>query len=159
MRIFITAVSSLFALGVLLASVTATDFSKRYGPAVSETYVVRPGIIATVSFGKSGYACEIVVAPNQAGGLTKSRGVTIDSKQLTDVLGEIIPFKERGKMRMGSFVDVICLPSNDCEGTETDWDAVTIYRNGGTDDEHYATIQWHRDECRPHMGAPRVPNP
>ena len=43
MRIFITAVSSLFTLSVLLASDTATDFSKRYGPPVSETYLVRPG--------------------------------------------------------------------------------------------------------------------
>ena len=96
MRIFITAVSSLFTLSVLLASDTATDFSKRYGPPVSETYLVRPGIVATVSYGKSGHACEIVVGPNQSGaGLVKSRNVTIESQQLTEVLDEIVPAKEK----------------------------------------------------------------
>jgi len=159
MRLFIAAVSTLFALGILLPSGTAIDFSKRYGPPVCETYRVRPGIVATVSFGKSGHACEIVVGPDQSGAMIRSRGVTIDSKQLTEVLDEIVPAQDRGRMRMGEFVNATCLPTNDCDGTETNWDAVAIYRNGSTDHEHYATIQWHRDECRPEIGDPHVPKP
>ena len=159
MRPFNVAVSFVFALGVLLPSDTATDFGKRYGPPVCETYLVRPRIVATVSYGRSGHACEIVVAPNRSGGLINSRSVTIDAKQLTEVLDEIVPAKERGAMRMGGFVNATCLPSNDCSGTESDWDAVSIYRNGGTDEEHYATIQWHRAECRSEVGDPHVPNP
>jgi hypothetical protein len=120
---------------------------------------MRPGIVATVSFGRSGHACEIVVGPDQSGRMIKSRGVRIDSKQLTEVLDEILPAEDRGKMRMGEFVNVICLPTNDCDGTEINWDAVAIYRNGGTDQEHYATIQWHRDECRPEMRDPHVSKP
>jgi hypothetical protein len=159
MRLFITAASILFALGVLLPADTATDFSTRYGPSVCETYLVRPGIVATVSYGKSGHACEIVIGPNQSGEMIKSRGVTIDSRQLTDVLDEIVPIKERGEMRMGGFINARCLPTDDCAGIETNWDAVAIYRNGGSDDEHYATIQWHRHECRPETGDLHVPNP
>jgi hypothetical protein len=60
---------------------------------------------------------------------------------------------------MGTFVNMTCLPSNDCNGTETNWDAVVIYRNGGTDDEHYATIEWNRDECRSEVNDPHIPNP
>jgi hypothetical protein len=75
------------------------------------------------------------------------------------VLDEIVPVKETGKMLLGEFVNTICLPTNDCYGAETNWDAVAIYRNGGTDDEHHATIQWHRDECRRATGDPHVPNP
>jgi hypothetical protein len=115
MRLFIAAVSTLFALGILLPSDTTTDFSKRYGSPICETYRVKPGIVATVSSGKSGHACEIVVGPDQSGGMIKSRGVTIDSKQLTEVLDEIVPAEHRGKMRMGEFVNAICLPTNDCE--------------------------------------------
>jgi hypothetical protein len=159
MKLFIMAVSTLFALGVLLSSDTATDFSQRYGPPIRETYLVRPGIVATVSYGKSGHACEIVIGPNQSGEMIKSRGVSIESKRLTDTLDEIVPTKERGEMRMGEFVNLTCLPSNDCYGTKTDWDKVTIYRNGGTDNEHYATIQWRRDECRRGSGDPHVSNP
>jgi hypothetical protein len=158
MRLFIAAVSTLFALGIL-PSDTATDFSKRYGPPICEGYRVSPRIVATVSYGKSGHACEIVVGPNQSGGLIKSRGVTIDSKQLTEVLNELVPAKERGKMRMRGFVNATCLPSNDYNGTETDWDAVSMYRNGGTGEEHYATIQWHRAECRSEVGDPHGTNP
>jgi hypothetical protein len=147
-------------LSVLLASDTATDFSKRYGPPVSETYLVRPGIVATVSYGKSGHACEIVVGPNQSGaGLVKSRNVTIESQQLTEVLDEIVPAKEKGKLRAGSFVNARCLPSDDCNGSEADSDAVSIYRNGGANEEHYAAIQWHRAECRQEIRDPHVPNP
>jgi hypothetical protein len=101
MRAFITAVLSVFALGVLLASDTPTDFRKRYGAPVCETYRVRPGIVATVSYGKSGHACEIVVTPNQSGGMIKTRGVTIDSKLLTEVLDEIVPAKETRKNANG----------------------------------------------------------
>jgi hypothetical protein len=41
MRLFIAAVSTLFALGIL-PSDTATDFSKRYGPPICEAYRVSP---------------------------------------------------------------------------------------------------------------------
>jgi hypothetical protein len=159
MKPLVMAVSMLFVLGVVLASDTATDFSQRYGPPIRESYEVRPGIVASVSYGASGHACEILIEPNQSGGMIKSRGVTIDSKQLTDVLDEIVPAKERGAIRMGGFVNAICLPSNDCNGTESSWDAVSIYRNGGTNDEHYATIEWRRAECQRETANPPVSNP
>jgi len=159
MRPLFTGVSFLFALGVLLSSDTSTDFSKRYGSPISETYLVRPAIVASVSYGKSGHACEIVISPNQLGGVIKSRNTTINSQQLTDVLDEILPVEERGKMRMAIFVHLICGPSNDCEGTQTIGDTVEIYRNGGDNNEHYATIQWNRDECHQKIDDSQAPNP
>jgi hypothetical protein len=63
MRLLLTAVLFPFALGVSLPPDTSTDFSERYGSPIFETYLVRPAIVASVSYGKSGYACEIVVRP------------------------------------------------------------------------------------------------
>ena len=158
LRPYMTAFSVLFALGMLLPSDTSSDFNKRYGPPICETYLVRPAVVATVSYGKSGRACQIVVGPNPSVSLIKSRNLTIDSNQLTEVLDEIVPVAERGKVRMGTFVNMTCLPSNDCQGTQTDWAKVAICRNGGTDDEHYATIQWNRDECSQKIDDSGVPN-
>jgi hypothetical protein len=159
MRLLFTAVSFIFALGVLLPADTSSDFSKRYGSPICETYLVRPAIVASVSYGKSGQACEIVVSPNQSGEPIKSRNTTINSQQLTEVLDEIVPVEERGKMRMGIFAHLTCWPSLDCEGTQTIWDTVEIYRNGGDNNEHYATIQWNRDECHQKIDDSHAPNP
>ncbi|MGO9167004.1 MAG: hypothetical protein ACLP56_09025, partial [Candidatus Sulfotelmatobacter sp.] len=98
--------------------------------------------------GSSGHVCEIVVSPQRPASLIKSGKNTIDSKQLTEVLDEIVPVKERGRYLMGTFDDIVCLPDNDCHGVEENWAKVIIYRNGSTNSEHYATIQWHRHECR-----------
>jgi len=80
--------------------------------------------------------------------LAQNRKNTLDTKELTEVLDEIVPTNERGKFLIGTFDNITCLPENDCQGVQGKWEKVGIYRNGGTGNEHYATIQWHREECR-----------
>lgn len=122
---------------------TAQSLRTMYGQPVSETYLVRSGIVASASYGASGHVCEIVVSPQR---LWNS---TFTSKQLTEIVDEIVPEHERGKYLMGTFVNAICFPTQDCGGTAGTWENVVIFRNGGTDSEHYARIQWRRDECHP----------
>jgi len=90
----------------------------------------------------------IVVSPRKPSSLIKSGKNTLDTKELTEVLDEIVPTNERGKFLIGTFDNITCLPENDCQGVQGKWEKVGIYRNGGTGNEHYATIQWHREECR-----------
>jgi hypothetical protein len=122
---------------------------QRYGPPISETYLIKPGVLASVSFGASGHVCEIVVSPQETA-LVK-RGKTFKRQELTDVIDELVPVNERGKPMGGGFVNYACMPDNDCNGTFSDSEKVSIYRNGGIDGERYATIHWTRDECYPRV--------
>jgi hypothetical protein len=72
---------------------------------------------------------------------------TIDSKLLAEIIDELVPENERGRGIMAIFYNISCLPTNNCWGAGGRWEKVEVYRNGATNDEHYATIQWHGAEC------------
>jgi len=121
---------------------TAQTLRKRYGQPISETYLVKPGVVIAVSYGPSGRICNIVVSPER---LWNS---TFESKQLAEIIDEVAPVNERGKFLMGTFLNAYCMPTNDCFGTASTHEMVNIVRFGSTDAEHYARIEWLRDECR-----------
>src|SRR5712691_170859 len=76
---------------------TAPTLRGRYGPPISETFLVKPGVVAAASYGPSGHICKIVVSPER---LWNS---TFEPKQLTEIIDELAPVNERGK-----FVDYFC---------------------------------------------------
>jgi len=121
---------------------TAQTLRERYGQPISETYLVKPGVVIAASYGPRGHICNIVVSPER---LWNS---TFDSKQLTEIIDEVAPVNERGKFLIAGFLNAFCMPTNDCFGTESTYAKVHIVRFGSTDAEHYARIEWLRDECR-----------
>lgn len=139
----------LLALQVSFPIDTAQTMRQRYGPPIAETYLIKPGVVASLSFGASGHVCEIVVSPEETASVKRSQ--TFTTQQLTELIDELVPVNERGKPIVGGFFNATCLPDNDCAGTYSDSEKVSIYRNGGADRERYATIQWTRDECHPRV--------
>jgi hypothetical protein len=130
---------------------TGETMRQRYGPAISETFLVRPGLVVSASYGKNGQICELFIAPQKPTTLIKSADQTartIDSKLLTEVIDELVPERERGRGISANFYNIACLPTNDCGGAGSSWEKVAIYRNGRMNDEHYATIQWHGADCK-----------
>jgi len=121
---------------------TAQTLRERYGKPISETYLVRPGVVIAATYGPSGHICNIVVSPER---LWNS---TFESKQLTEIIDEVVLVNERGKFLMGTFLNAYCMPTNDCFGTASTYENVNIVKFGSTDAEHYARIEWLRDECR-----------
>jgi hypothetical protein len=121
---------------------TAQTLRARYGQPISETYLVKPGVVMAASYGPSGHICNIIVSPER---LWNS---TFESKQLTEIIDEVAPVNERGIFMMGTFLNAYCMPTNDCYGTASTYEKVNIVRIGSTNAEHYARIEWHRDECR-----------
>ena len=113
---------------------------ERYGQPVSEDFLVRPGVIATATYGASGKVCQIVISPQR---LWNS---TLASKHINEITDELVPRSERGKVATGGFLNSGC-PTNDCSGTIYNWENISIIRMGSNDQTHYATIEWHRDEC------------
>ena len=138
-----------FALQVPFSADTAQTMRQRYGPPISETYLIKPGVVASVSFGPSGHVCEIVVSPEETASVKRSKA--FKHQELSDLIDELVPESERGKPMYAGFFNVTCLPDNDCAGTTSDSEKVSIYRNGGGDRERYATIRWTRDECHPRV--------
>jgi hypothetical protein len=92
----------------------------RYGPPISEIFLVRPGIVVTASYGKNGHFCELLISPQKPATPIKSAdqiAKTIDSKLLTEIIDELVPESERGRGVSANFYNLVCLPSNDCGGT------------------------------------------
>ncbi len=127
---------------------TSNDLRQKYGATVSETFKVRPSIVVTVTHAKTGEVCEMLIAPQLPSTPIKSNGTVLKSKVLNEIIDELVPANQRGKFLMGSFLNLTCLPDNDCAGTGEDYERVYIYRNGGIDAHRYATIQWKGSACK-----------
>lgn len=146
-------------LGVILLAVffqgsfparTSNSLRRRYGAPISETFLVRPGIVVTASYGAGDSTCELVISPKLPDGMIKHwpGDLTIDRKLLEAIEEELVPTHVRGKLKESGFVNLICPPENDClGGTQQDWNNVSIYENPGAKGARYAVIQWHGGEC------------
>jgi hypothetical protein len=121
---------------------TSSDLRQRYGPPASETFKVRPEIIVTVIYDEAGKVSEMVIEPQLDTTLIKSQYKRIKSQMLKEIIDELVPPKVRGKFVMGTFLNMTCLPENDCQGASDEYENVIVYRNGGNDAHRYATIQW-----------------
>jgi hypothetical protein len=122
---------------------TAQTLRDRYGAPVSENFLVRPGVVATTTYGASGHVCQIVLSPER---LWNS---TLNFLNVGDLIDEVVPKAERGKRVMAGFADAICFPTMDCGGSDEVWENVYIFHNGSTGSEHYVRITWRRGECQP----------
>ena len=144
-----------FAVQSSFPGKTHETMRERYGPPISETFLVRPGLVASASYDKDGQFCELFISPQKPTTPIKSAdqtAKTIDSKLLTEVINELAPESERGRGISGDLLNLTCLPSNDCAGSGSTWEKVSIYRNGSANDEHYTTIIWRSAECASKTG-------
>jgi hypothetical protein len=60
------------------------------------------------------------------------------------IIDELVPKPERGKFVIGEFVDMLCEPADDCSGSSANYQNVTIYYNGSTEQGRvtYAVVWW-----------------
>lgn len=146
----------LFALALQASPLAKSSetFRQRYGKPISETYLVRPGIVVSASYGTNGNTCELVISPEELDVVIRRRPGSgeIDYQLLEEIEDELVPKPERGKFKMGAFLDITCLPENDCAGTQEDWENVVIYKNSGKVGARYEVIRWDRAECGQKLG-------
>jgi len=143
---------------VLLALTLQTSFvskssetlRQRYGNPISETYMARPGIVVTASYGPSGQTCELVISPKEPDLIVRKwpGSDELNADLELELEDELVPASERGKHKIDTFLDIVCLPENDCFGVESDWEDLSIYRNSGHKGPHYSKIEWKRRECQ-----------
>jgi hypothetical protein len=138
------------ALPVSFPAQSARSLRDRYGQPLSETFLVRPGIVASAAYGASGKVCELVISRQQPDGIIKRWPASedIDNSLLKNIENELVPIGERGKFKIGTLLGLVtCLPENDCHGAAEEWEKVGVYRNIGRTGSRYETIHWKRAEC------------
>jgi hypothetical protein len=118
------------------------DLRKKYGEPVAEIFLLRPGIIVTASHNSSGQIIEMVIAPLVTD-LIKSKGNGLTRDVLKDIIDELAPVSARGTTQIGGFLNLACLPANDCHGSYDSYEKVTIYYNAAKNGNvNYVVIQW-----------------
>ena len=139
-------IAILFLLACVVATgQTSSTLHQKYGQPTSETYNVRPNIKVTVTYAKTGEICEMLIEPiAETGNGNRS---LLKSQPLEEVIDELVPKEQRGKYLMGTFLNIICLPKNDCFGVEEDYQKLLIHRHGSTDAHPYASIHWKTHTC------------
>jgi hypothetical protein len=69
-------------------------------------------------------------------------------KEVNTVLDEIAPKSERGNYKTGTFLNIVCLPDNDCAGASEDYVRLAITKIGSTNEYRYVAILYHSAECK-----------
>ena len=78
---------------------------------------------------------------------TNGKPSLLKSQVLDDVIDELVPKDQRGKYIIGTFLNITCLPNNDCYGTEEDYQRVLIHKHGSIDAHPYGSISWKGRAC------------
>lgn len=77
---------------------TSQGLRHKYGPPDAERYVVRPDIVMTIVFAKDGRPCEMVIGPRYSLLSTEAHSKSMPSDTVTDILNEVLPPSQRGKL-------------------------------------------------------------
>src|ERR1700734_2321659 len=78
-------------------------FRQRYGKPISESFLVRPGIAVTATYGASGETCSLMIEPRETlGRSVKPESPIIEEKLLEEIGKELVPENDRGKYKMGT---------------------------------------------------------
>ena len=134
----------LFILCTGVVAQSKDDLKKKYGEPVSETFLLRPEITVTASHNASGQITELLIAPF-ATALIKSRGngLSLTREKLEEIIDELVPLSVRGKPTFAGFLNIGCMPENDCYGSFSSYEKLTIYYNAGKNHNViYVVIQW-----------------
>lgn len=124
------------------------DLHPKYGRPVSETYEIRKGIYVTANSNSAGEICDLIISRQLASEtLNYPSTETMKSDELTKLIDELVPASGRGKGTLSGFVNATCLPLDNCAGVTENYERVRIFRNGGTDKERYAYIQFVKPNC------------
>jgi hypothetical protein len=154
-RLYLALILLAVALQGSFPARTPQTFRTRYGKPLSETFLVRPGVVVSAVYGASGDTCELVIVPKDPKVIfTAPTSRSIDNKLLETIEDELVPEVERGKFKITNIHDTTCPPENDCSGIEYDWENVVIYQNDGEAGSRYGVIRWNRQECGKRLAFP-----
>lgn len=143
-QLILAALAMLVIFGTNAAQ-TANEMRQKYGsPDEKGHYLVRPEIGMSVSFGKDGQACKVLIKSLPHMGREASFSEGLDSEMVSQIIDEIVPISVRGlRGRKISFSGHV---------TVTDYENVAIRRTmvskwDNSKGEREAEIVWKKRDC------------
>ena len=133
---------AVLAFSSLVASQNRADLRQHYGDAIGEVYRTSNHLTVIAYFDEDGHICREHIE-------SESRGRRMTDKEVNTVLDEIAPRSERGNYKIGTFLNIVCLPDNDCAGVIEDYERLAITKIGNTNEyRRYVSILYHSAECK-----------
>jgi hypothetical protein len=125
---------------------------QHYGDAVGEVYRTSNGLTVTAYFDPQGNICQEHIQ-------SENRGKRMTDNEVNGVLDDIAPKTSRGAYKIGTFLNVICLPDNDCAGVSEDYQKLAIVKIGDSNEYRYVDVLYHSAACHESggKGDPRTP--
>lgn len=143
-QLILAALATLVFFGTNAAQ-TAKEMRQKYGsPDDKGHYLVRPEIGMSVSFGKDGQACKVLIKSLPHMGREESFSEGLDSEMVSQIIDELVPISVRGRRgREISFSGRV---------TVTDYENVKIRRTmvskwDSSKGEHATEIVWKKRDC------------
>ncbi len=127
--------------GVSIVAQTSGDARKKYGTLVSESYEVRPNILLTITYGKTGQICRMNLKPE----LIDSSSPEPTYESLNKIVDEILPSGERGRNIINGFLSGVSV-----YGTTQDYEKLKIFKVTSTEhkkNDIYTNIVWKDKSC------------
>jgi hypothetical protein len=133
----------------MLVGQSRDDLKRAYGEPIAETFAVGPDIQVTVRYA-GGVVTELIVAPRTNGAeIVRRRGDGLSREAVDAVINELAPIAVRGKYVIGEFIDMDCIPADDCYGTRLNYERLDIYYNSAPKGRvYYAVVTWHGKPVR-----------
>jgi len=72
----------------------------------------------------------------------------MSDSDVNTVLNEIAPKSARGNYKGGTFLNLRCLPDDDCAGVSEDYERLMITKIGSTNEYRYISLLNHSAECK-----------
>ena len=124
---------------------------QHYGDAIGEVYRTNNSLTVTAYFDSHGNICKEHIQ-------SENRGKRLTDEEVNGVLEDIAPKSSRGAYKIGTFLNVICLPDNDCAGVSEDYQRLAIVKIGSTNEYRYVDVLYHLPACQSEAkGRPRTP--
>jgi hypothetical protein len=146
-------------LGLFLAAIcgfpqTSEELRQKYGPAKSEHYAVRPGIMLVATYADNGAPCEMRIEPKKSS--DASPHDTMDSEVVTEIIDELVPVARRGPFVTEYDVNGGCTGFKvaECELVRISRQTRCQAQGGGT---YSVSIHWKAADCEANsrMKSPR----
>jgi hypothetical protein len=147
------ALSLVFLVAMTIVAQTSDSFRRTYGPPISETFVVREGVLATFEYAKDGQVCRVVITSEAP--VTKDtkrstlfKKIDVDGQILDNVANEVAPPNQRGKPVSTSLFDLTSADIRDSyRGVAESYEHVRI-ESGYHGNHREVTVSWKARKCQ-----------
>ena len=126
---------------------TRDSLGAKYGRPTSETYDSGKGVMLTVTFDDKGATCSVLIDRRGRSGGAPSSAETLSQADANRILDDLAPRNSRGKYIMGTFLDMVCMPDNNCFGSSAEYENLTITWIGNTDHYRYVYLNYKGNNC------------